>query len=361
MDESLRTLQRAARAAPSDRELRERLRAALLRLRAVDPAGAAAGLDELEGALATPLVLGEQGTGSGAGWRRVPLGPGLLLPPRPPAGEELQTAWEAPGVLRWLSAGLALLETGEGGLEARRPADGHVLWRVPGERPLPEVEAWEDEPLSRAAWLGWAVAPWGAAALSARWEAQGEQRRVGRWTPRGRTTERARVGRGRVQVEAELRLLVGEGGRLSATPPEEVRERAGPGEELLETIGLEDWHDELLALSLDPLARQLAIRWRDEAEDWAVFLVLGDATSRATVGPAGWSAPPPHDPFAPDPPRGDPPGLAPPLESAALAGLVSGRKLLSGGPPADEGEAGLVVMDERLWLQLGTERLVVLA
>lgn len=396
MDESLRSLQRAVRAAPHDRELGERLRAALLRQLPFDPAGAARELDDLQGVLATPLILGEHAPGLARGWRRVGPAPGAtLLPPRAP--ERLEPAWEAPGRLRYLSAGLALLEEHDGALSARAPADGRVLWRVEGDRPGPAVEAWEDQE-ERATWLGWAAVPWGAAAISARWVAELEQRRVGRWTPRGRTTERTTVGRGPVHVEVDLQVLVGEGGRLGSTPPEQVLERAGPREALLDTIELRDWHEELLALSLDPQARQLAVRWRDEAEDWAVFLVLGDARTRATVGPAG-SAPPPDDPFAPETARAEPvpatlggdlseavflPAQGGPLvcgrdragalvvrragpagpglrwAEAPLGELISGRKLRPGGPWG-EGEAGLAVADGRLWVQLDLEQVVVLA
>lgn len=359
MDEQLRSLWRAARAAPADRELADRLRAALLRQRPYDPAGAAAGLDELEGVLATPAIVDH---GPSGGWRRVTPSGRDPLPPRAPADGVLQVAWEGPGRLRYLGADLALLEELHGALTARDPATGRELWRVDAERPLPAVEAWEEQE-ERAVWLGWATAPWGAAALEARWVAELEQRRVGRWTPRGRTTERATVGRGRVEVEAGLRLVVGEDGRLSPTQPEEVREEAGPGRALLDTIALEDWHDELLALSLDPRARQLAVRWRDEAQDWAVFLVLGDRHSRATIGPAGWSAPPPDDPFqaeraATDAAAGE--ALLARYPGGPLADLLSGRKLRAAGPQA-EGEAGLVVADGRLWLQLDLERVVVLA
>jgi hypothetical protein len=148
---------------------------------------------------------------------------------------------------------------------------------------------------------------------------------------------------------------VAEGGRLGPRRPEELIERSRPGEPLHELVELVDWHDELLALSLDPIARQVAIRARDESEDWAVFLVLGDEGARATVGPAGWSAPAPDDPFAPESPA--PPGL---LAFPGQEALLAGRKLRPAGPPADEGEASALVAGERLWLQLGAERVLVL-
>lgn len=361
MDEALRTLLRAARAAPGDREAAGRLRAGLLRQLPFDPEGTAPLLDELEGVVATPLLVSEHGLVSGgAGWRRVGPSPARqagFLPPRHPDLLGLRTAWEAEGVLRYLASDLALIEGPGNVLEARRPQDGALLWEVqPLELAFPPApEAWEEEPDERSTWLGWAVAPWGAAALAARFEAEAEQRRVGRWTPDGRTTERRRVGRGRVRIELALQLLVAEGGRLGPRRPEELIERSRPGEPLLELVELVDWHDELLALSLDPLARQVAIRARDESEDWAVLLVLGDEGARATVGPAG-SAPAPDDPFAPEAAAG-PPGLA---SFAGQERLLAGRKLRAAGPPVDDGEASALIADERLWLQLGLERVLVL-
>src|SRR5690606_29495859 len=120
--------------------------------------------------------------------------------------------------------------------------------------------------------LGWAVAPWGAVALTARFEGRFKTRRRGSASWRPRETEREVLERGAAQLETTLQVLVAPGGAWSAEPPQELVARAAAHEPLADgDLALEGWDDDLLALALDPDAPRFAVRWRDQEQDWAVY------------------------------------------------------------------------------------------
>lgn len=346
MDQRLRTLERSARAAGGDPEPARRYRAALERLAAAAPEEAGRGLDALVGALALGAALGDDADPDAEPsprWRRETGGPApLLRPPCPPEG--LARRWEAEGDARWIGAGAVLLERPDRALEARCPATGAVLWEVPSVRPGPPAGVLDDE---RTSSLAWAVAPWGAVELGARLEAEVGWRRVGSYTPQGRTTRRERVERAAVTVEVTLQVALAGAGGWRATP-RALRASAGTGEPLLDgDLALEGWEDDLLALVLDPRAPAFAVRWRDGEQDWAVYAVdPGEDGDAPACEPAGWSVAGDDEPF-PLEADGDPAGAAP-LGVQAWAPLGAGAEpasleLLDGGVlalrPRDGGRA----------------------
>lgn len=295
MDESLRALERAAaKAGAGDAALLRRYRGALLRQRGVDRRAADARLDALEGVWAVTRLsdLGQPA------WRLLypgPAGAGRLAPgpPRRP----LRARWRAPGALVWRSHGVALLDRG-GDLEARDPDGGELLWRVEGPGVPRSAVLLEESDFERCDVLGWVAAPWGAVQLAAFFHSEEERRRVGTWTPEGRSTRTAVVGRGPTDVELTLRVVVPNGGGWSAEPPDELVEVAGTGEPLCESeLALEAWDQELLDLSLEVDHRLLAIRWGDDAPAWTVLRVDAADGLAPVVRPAGWSVPGEDDPF----------------------------------------------------------------
>jgi hypothetical protein len=296
----LQTLSRQVRANPSDRSAARAFRRAALRLNGPEGVRLVA---ELEGGLARTHAWGES-----AFEPKVPELPILsrvalagrrpVLLPRLPAGETLTEAWRAPGVALWASDGVVLLERPDRALEARCPRSGEVLWSVSSLRAelALRVEVDEEE---RAQALGWAVAPWGAVELLARYEAPLEYRRVGQWHGElGRVTHRAPVGRHAAEVRLALQVVVpDEGSWLSRGRPEVLVERAGTGEPLCDTdLRLAEWDEDLLELSLDTTSRAFAVSWRDKAQDWTVFVVGGGHTDPSWLAPANWS-PGDEDPF----------------------------------------------------------------
>jgi hypothetical protein len=387
VDQALRTLEHASRSRPGDVLLARRYRSALRRQLALEPSAAADRLDRLQGVLCFPRSgeSGPQGAPAPNRWRRVAAGDPPLLLPDPPAADALTQLWRARGELRYLGAGVALIETPDEALEARAPHDGSLLWRVepelgPGEDDADE-DLWESE---RREVLGWVVAPWGAARLAAHFEREPQVRRVGRHTARGRVTEREVVGHGDGAVELSLQLALPEPTWVSG-PPEELTYTVGTGEPLADSdMVLEDFHDQLLALSLDLASRQLAVRWRDGSQSWAVLLITGDAELSSSAGPAGWEYPAPHDPFAPP---GQSAGQAyalttdvgtltvvqgangPELHHTAaqattgrrrfagwdLKTHLAGRHLRAVGPADSTKDAALAVADGRLYLQAGLD------
>ncbi|MGE0713768.1 MAG: hypothetical protein AB7N76_11610 [Planctomycetota bacterium] len=274
MDERIQSLARGLREAPGDEELQGELRAALDRL----PSEVAAGWrDDLIGAY----------YGCEAGfihppekrpaplWRRC--GEGLLLPRAP---RSLEVRWRCPGVLIALTHEVALIETPDGALEARRTEDGACCWRLPSAMPLDP----RDLDPARAAdlridRLPWAATPWGAAEALALHEAPLQYRRAGRWHPElGRVTEREAVDREADVVNLVLQVAVPAEGRWSATPPRVVRETAGHGEPLAGTdLGVETLEDQLSGLVLDPREPTLALfRWSEASDDGALYTCARD-------------------------------------------------------------------------------------
>ena len=155
---------------------------------------------------------------------------------------------------------------------------------------------------SRSDRLGWAVTSWGAVRLEARHDVPLERRRVGRYTPRGRETEREIVGQGPDTTATTLQLVIPQEGRWSDEEPELLIERANHGEPLCGSeLCLEEWEDDLLDLSLDVASRHFAVRWRDLHQDWVVFSVGGGGGLATSVGPAGWTSRQQIDPFQGEP------------------------------------------------------------
>jgi len=383
-DQALRELEHALRAAPGDLALARRYRDTLRRHAAQAAAGVSARLDRLQGVLALTRD-GETGPARDPapnGWRRLAAGAAPLLGPEAPADGPLRQGWALRGELRFLNAGVALVQTPDQGLEARALDRGTRLWRVEAELPVDALDT-DDE---RHEGLGWVVAPWGAARVAARFERDPQRRRVGRHTPRGRVTEREVVGHGEAAVEAVLQVLIDTSGW--SEPPEALAYWAHTGEPLADSdLALEDFHDELLALSLDAQSRTLALRWRDASQDWAVLSVSGGAGLSHAVGPAGWSLEPPDDPFddadptlplpaPPTPPlgaelcptdggwlavgpgssvaRATATGWTPCWTDWPLEPLLEGRRLRAQGPGSPDKDAALLVADGRLLLQTDT-------
>lgn len=334
MDDGLRTLERRARAAPDDRTLARALRAGLERA-AGDP-DATRRLEALHGALCSPSAIGDDEDPDdprAARWRLAAVGgePPLL---RPALVQGATERWRAPGRALWVSAGLVILEAPGGALEGRDARSGEVRWRVPSVGPARLVE--HDE-AARSARVGWAAAPWGAVEVGARWEADLQVRRAGRWTPEGRTTEREVAGRGAVRVEVALQVALAPGGAWSGAPPRTLVERPAPGAPLLDgDLALARWEDDLLALALDPRAPRFALAWRDDDQDWAVYEAGLAPDGAPWAGPAGWSAPAHEDPIGLEAsPVGDD-GATPEPCRAALRELHAG----GGGMRALEVRAG---------------------
>lgn len=334
MDARLRALGREVRAAPGDLEHARRYRAALTRLGASGDAEAQAELDRLCGVFVEPtsraLALG---AADEPRWppllRRVGLGRDapLLLPSGPSRGP-LTLAWEARGRALAVTAGCVLLEGLDHALEARCPRSGALLWSVPSARPDAAHLVGFGEEEERAGALPWAVAPWGAIELVARYHAPLRYRRVGRHHPElGRVTERRPFERADAEVELQLTVVVPEGSSWGAAPPERVEERAGGGEGLCEgDLRLPDWDVDLDELRLCPDERLFVVRTSDEPE-WAVYALDGGGARPTGVHPTWFDVPAEPWPLpAADAARDGPVGA--PWEVAAGALRRAG-----GGPP----------------------------
>ena len=381
--------------------------------------GAVAAQDELTGALAMPFATAEDllpPSGTEPYWERVGVGGRQPLAwPALPAGDRLEVRWNAVGAARWIGSGVVLLETADRALEARSAASGDLLWRV-ASCAEPRLFDAESERVVR---LGWAVGAWGAVELRARYETAFDRRRVGRYTSRGRATEREVVGRGSTtSIGLTLRVVVPDE-RWSSQPPRVGDESVGLGEALCGSeLCLEDWDDDLVALALDPVSPLFAVQWRDESQPWEVFRVLGGDGAPPAVSWGGFSVDSSEDPFPPpEQPLVGPGGgrfrLAPdavelwdgcavlesqPAPSAEGAAridggllllvfdglwslhqltwgegcerrwadwpgprLLEGRTLIPWGKPQARGATGrLLLAEEALYLQLGDERLVAL-
>src|SRR5690606_21981200 len=124
----------------------------------------------------------------------------------------------------------------EHALEGRCPRTGTLLWSVPSARPdAANLFGWGEAEEQRASALPWAIAPWGAVELVARYHAPLRYRRVGRHHPElGRVTERRPFEREDAEVELRLTVVVPEGPSWGAAPPERVEERASGAEALCE-------------------------------------------------------------------------------------------------------------------------------
>jgi hypothetical protein len=301
VDLRIQSLAREVRANPGDLERARGYRSALLRLAEASPLEAHPRLVALEGALRVGRCWGEEGQGKGRvplRWERVGLGDRPLLEPRLPASGRLTPRWRADGQALWLADGVVLLEAPDGALEGRDAQRGELLWRVPSLRAsLAHLD--EEE---RASVLPWVVASWGAVEVVAHHHAPLEYRRVGRHhTELGRVTHREPVDRLPADVTTALQVVVpGEGAwPAGRAAPEVAIERAEHGQGLADSdLALESWDDDLLALTAAPRERAFAVSWRDEAQDWTVFLVGGDDAVPVHVGPAPWS-PGAEDPFPP--------------------------------------------------------------
>lgn len=272
----------------------------------------------------------------------------MLLPPR------LELLWRCEGRALWIAAGTVLLEAPGGCLEARDARSGSLRWRVPSLREERGSRGAEERALA----LPWAVAPWGAVEAVAHYAAPLERRRVGRYHPgRGRTTEPDVVGRGPTTVALAVQVaLPGGASWADPRPPRVAVERAETGEALAGgELCLEAWEDDLLSLSLDLLAPQLALRWRDEAQDWAVYWVGGDQGVPPWLGPARWS-PGREDPFPPAPP---PAGASAAQGAEAFALATTAGPLwvrrappglgLGGSPPPPSTDSGPAEALAGLW------------
>jgi hypothetical protein len=260
------------------------------------------GLVDLEGALAATRSAGSSGLKRGLPvWSRVSAARGApVLLPRLPSPEGISERWRARGVGVWLSDGLALIEAPGGSLSAHDPQSGDQLWRLPSIRdaaPLvgDDLEDVQDE---RVSTLSWAVAPWGAVELVAEYHAPFRRRRAGRWhADLGRVTESVPTERSETEVRIGVQVLLADGGRWSASrrPPERIVERTDPAEPLADSsLHVREWFEELLSLSLDPIAPGFAVSWGVPTlnEQWTVLDVAD-----GVLGPAGWE-PDDGDPFA---------------------------------------------------------------
>jgi hypothetical protein len=296
MDQALRALERAARAAPGDTDAARRWREALRRLPLAE---AAAGIDRLEGGVGLTSALGDDADPARDApprWQRLGA---QLLPPAAPRGP-LALRWEAEGQARWASAGAILVERRDGALAALDPATGREAWSIPSTRQGPAGGDGTHELESRRdARFPWAVAPWGAVELAARWDARLAFRRKGSWTSRGRDTSREPVGREQIETEVALQVVAPAGEAWSLAAPRSGVER---GEAVAGgALALTSWDDALFRLALDPAAPTVAVRWRDPDEDWAVLSVHGlDGASPAPwADDAGWRAAPDDEPHPP--------------------------------------------------------------
>lgn len=296
MDDAIRSLERRLMTAEGDLALAREYRRALERL---EPAGWR--LDALEGALCVRTATGvhaDPRLDPPPRWELVGVGGRApALAPRGPGPGPLRQRWSAVGRARWVSPTVVLIEALDRTLEARCTRTGRVLWDVPAVGPghPPPFTALDD--VHRRTILGWAVAPWGAVALTARFEAQLERRRRGSASWRPRATERELPARRIVELEATLQVLVPPGGAWSAERPQEVAARAAAHEPLADgDLVLEGWEDDLLALALDAEAPRFAVRWRDQEQDWAVYDVGAGDDGAAWVAPSPWSAAADEDP-----------------------------------------------------------------
>jgi hypothetical protein len=304
VDDALRSLERRLRAAEGDLALAREYRRALGRL---DAARAAAPLAALTGALCVPAATGEQADPAldpAPRWERVAVGPHApVLRAQGPFGAggappaRVDVRWRAEGRARWASATLVLLEQPDRTLEARCARTGRVLWSIPAVGPG-RPRGLIDHDTERTTILGWAVAPWGAVALTARHEARVEgTRRASSASWRPRETERRVLSRGSSHVEATLQVVLAPGGLWSIDDrPQDLVERPGGGGFFDGDLHLESWDDDLFALALDVSAPCFAVRWRDADQDWAVFEAGLGPDGAAWAGPAAWTAAGDEDP-----------------------------------------------------------------
>lgn len=327
MDQALRALERAACTAPWDTEAARRWRVALRRLPADE---AAASVDRLEGGVALTSVLGDDADperDAPPRWQRVGVGGGPLLPPAAPRGP-LALRWHANGEVRWASAGAVLVERDDGALAGLDPATGREVWSIPSARsPGLAGDGTHELERRRDARFPWAVAPWGAVELVARWESRLAWRRKAR----NRSPEREVVGRDDVQTEVALQLVVPSAHGWSTAMPRTTVER---GEAVAGgALTLSDWDDALFRLALDPVDPTVAVRWRDQDEDWAVLTVHGhDGVTPPWADDAGWRAGPDDEPH---PPADAPTWPRPSLGRRAIVWADGGRLLASEGGDRD--------------------------
>ncbi len=316
MDAHTRAIGRQVRAAPGDLGAARRYRAALERLAAGGDPEAAAELDHLTGVFvettSRAVDLGPPAEARSLPFlRRVGLGRDapLLAPAAPSAGAALALQWRARGRPLLVGAGCLLLEAPDRSLEARCPRTGEVLWSVPSARPDLGDLAWRLDPEERAVALPWAVAPWGAAEVVARYHAPLRYRRVGRHDPElGRVTERRPYERGEAEVELTLTLAVPEGRTFTAAPPEQVVERSSGAEGLCDgDLTISEWDVEPDELRLCPDDRLLVV-CSDEALEWAVYSLSGGGDLPTAIGPAGFAVPAEPWPLPTDRPTDGPGG-----------------------------------------------------
>lgn len=354
MDDAIRWLERRLLSAEGDLALAREYRRALERQG--DAAQAGRMLDALEGALCVRAATGVQADPTidpAPRWERVAVGgrAPLLAPPGPRGGGPLTVRWRARGRARWASATRVLLELPDRTLEARCARTGRALWSVAAMGPG-HPRGLDLHDTERTTILGWAAAPWGAVALTARHEARLARVRRSSASWRPRETEREVLERGPASVEVTLQVLVAPGGAWSDEPPQELVERAAGHEALAEgDLALEGWDDDLLALALDGEAPRFCVRWRDPAQDWAVFEVGQGADGAAWLGPAPWSAAGDEDPVGREAPAAHP---RPRLDLARRQVERPGAPPLALPPPsaadlaADPAAVAALVLDEAL-------------